>query len=151
MAPITASAPKMTGASVELREPSLPVKLLTAGTAACVADLITFPLDTAKVRLQVNKILDFTICTDAVMSKQSCFYDFVYSESRARACLDSMRYFVKLECDVNNRTVSMRRRLVLKSEYVRTCCHARKAGPTCRKGDTISLRNILPFTGLNTT
>ena len=28
-------------------------KLLCAGTAACIADLLTFPLDTAKVRLQV--------------------------------------------------------------------------------------------------
>ena len=34
--------------------PGLPVQLLTAGSAACVADLITFPLDTAKVRLQVQ-------------------------------------------------------------------------------------------------
>ncbi|XP_065073635.1 dicarboxylate carrier SLC25A8-like [Ochlerotatus camptorhynchus] len=33
---------------------SVPVKLLTAGTAACWADFITFPLDTAKVRLQVQ-------------------------------------------------------------------------------------------------
>jgi len=32
---------------------SVPVQLLTAGTAACIADLVTFPLDTAKVRLQV--------------------------------------------------------------------------------------------------
>lgn len=31
----------------------LAVKLLTAGTAACIADLVTFPLDTAKVRMQV--------------------------------------------------------------------------------------------------
>ena len=31
-----------------------PVQLLTAGTAACIADLITFPLDTVKVRLQVQ-------------------------------------------------------------------------------------------------
>ncbi|XP_046464220.1 mitochondrial uncoupling protein 2-like [Daphnia pulex] len=54
MAPITASAPKMTGGSIELREPSLPVKLLTAGSAACVADLFTYPLDTAKVRLQIQ-------------------------------------------------------------------------------------------------
>ena len=30
------------------------VKLLTAGTAACVADFASFPLDTAKVRLQVS-------------------------------------------------------------------------------------------------
>jgi len=34
--------------------PGLAVQLLTAGSAACVADLITFPLDTAKVRLQVQ-------------------------------------------------------------------------------------------------
>lgn len=33
---------------------SAPVKFIGAGTAACIADLITFPLDTAKVRLQVN-------------------------------------------------------------------------------------------------
>lgn len=31
------------------------VRLLTAGTAACIADFATFPLDTAKVRLQVNR------------------------------------------------------------------------------------------------
>lgn len=30
------------------------MKFLTAGTAACIADLATFPLDTAKVRMQVN-------------------------------------------------------------------------------------------------
>lgn len=30
------------------------VKMLTAGTSACFADFMTFPLDTAKVRLQVN-------------------------------------------------------------------------------------------------
>jgi solute carrier family 25 uncoupling protein 8/9 len=30
------------------------VKFLTAGTAACVADAVSFPLDTAKVRLQVS-------------------------------------------------------------------------------------------------
>lgn len=38
-------------------EPSLPglgVQLLTAGTAACLADIVTFPLDTLKVRLQVQ-------------------------------------------------------------------------------------------------
>lgn len=33
---------------------SLGLKLLTAGTAACIADLATFPLDTAKVRMQVS-------------------------------------------------------------------------------------------------
>ena len=34
--------------------PPLGVKMLSAGAAACIADLITFPLDTAKVRLQVD-------------------------------------------------------------------------------------------------
>lgn len=38
----------------ETLQASVPVKLLTAGTAACWADFITFPLDTAKVRLQVQ-------------------------------------------------------------------------------------------------
>ncbi|KAG7282667.1 hypothetical protein CRUP_017593 [Coryphaenoides rupestris] len=34
--------------------PSATIKFFGAGTAACVADLITFPLDTAKVRLQIQ-------------------------------------------------------------------------------------------------
>lgn len=34
--------------------PSAAVKFFGAGTAACIADLVTFPLDTAKVRLQVK-------------------------------------------------------------------------------------------------
>ena len=37
-----------------VKTPGLAIQLLTAGTAACVADIITFPLDTTKVRLQVN-------------------------------------------------------------------------------------------------
>ncbi|XP_012250959.2 mitochondrial uncoupling protein 2-like [Athalia rosae] len=32
---------------------SLGMKLITAGTAACIADLATFPLDTTKVRMQI--------------------------------------------------------------------------------------------------
>lgn len=32
---------------------SFPVQLMTAGVSACFADFLTFPLDTAKVRLQV--------------------------------------------------------------------------------------------------
>lgn len=35
--------------------PSAAVKFVGAGAAACIADLLTFPLDTAKVRLQVKK------------------------------------------------------------------------------------------------
>uniref|UniRef100_UPI00398E3FFE mitochondrial brown fat uncoupling protein 1 n=1 Tax=Pristiophorus japonicus TaxID=55135 RepID=UPI00398E3FFE len=34
--------------------PTPGVQFLSAGTAACIADLITFPLDTAKVRLQIQ-------------------------------------------------------------------------------------------------
>ncbi|XP_043929317.1 mitochondrial brown fat uncoupling protein 1-like isoform X3 [Protopterus annectens] len=34
--------------------PTVTVKFLGAGTAACIADLVTFPLDTAKVRLQIQ-------------------------------------------------------------------------------------------------
>jgi solute carrier family 25 uncoupling protein 8/9 len=34
--------------------PGLAMQLATAGVAACIADLITFPLDTTKVRLQVQ-------------------------------------------------------------------------------------------------
>ncbi|KAM8853748.1 dicarboxylate carrier UCP2-like [Synchiropus picturatus] len=34
--------------------PSVGIKVVSAGTAGCVADLVTFPLDTAKVRLQIQ-------------------------------------------------------------------------------------------------
>lgn len=36
------------------------MKLLSAGTAACIADLATFPLDTAKVRMQVTKYVSIS-------------------------------------------------------------------------------------------
>lgn len=39
--------------------PSAAVKFVGAGTAACIADLFTFPLDTAKVRLQVRTAFFF--------------------------------------------------------------------------------------------
>lgn len=43
---------------VGLKPPEVPptaaVKFFSAGTAACIADIFTFPLDTAKVRLQVQ-------------------------------------------------------------------------------------------------
>ncbi|XP_059731856.1 mitochondrial brown fat uncoupling protein 1 isoform X2 [Bos taurus] len=37
--------------------PTMAVKIFSAGVAACVADIITFPLDTAKVRLQVGSAI----------------------------------------------------------------------------------------------
>ncbi|KAG5844904.1 hypothetical protein ANANG_G00133110 [Anguilla anguilla] len=45
---------KMVGLKPSDVPPSLGVKVLSAGTAACIADLVTFPLDTAKVRLQIQ-------------------------------------------------------------------------------------------------
>lgn len=50
--------------------PSAAVKFVGAGTAACIADLLTFPLDTAKVRLQVG-----TPCANAVFCMESRDYD----------------------------------------------------------------------------
>ncbi|XP_035536667.1 mitochondrial uncoupling protein 2-like [Morone saxatilis] len=41
------------GRSADLA-PTAAVKVFSAGTAGCVADLVTFPLDTAKVRLQIQ-------------------------------------------------------------------------------------------------
>lgn len=35
-------------------QPTMGVKIFSAGVSACLADIITFPLDTAKVRLQVE-------------------------------------------------------------------------------------------------
>lgn len=40
--------------SAHRQEPTVGVKFISAGTAACIADIITFPLDVAKVRLQVS-------------------------------------------------------------------------------------------------
>lgn len=44
----------MTGTTAAELAPSVAGKIFSAGTAACVADLVTFPLDTAKVRLQIQ-------------------------------------------------------------------------------------------------
>jgi len=49
-----ATATTTSGGGGNLVQPGIGVQLLTAGSAACVADLLTFPLDTAKVRLQVQ-------------------------------------------------------------------------------------------------
>ncbi|TNM85046.1 hypothetical protein fugu_009224 [Takifugu bimaculatus] len=45
---------KMVGMKAPDVVPSAAVKFFGAGTAACIADLVTFPLDTAKVRLQIQ-------------------------------------------------------------------------------------------------
>lgn len=49
---------------------SLGTKLLTAGTSACIADALTFPLDTAKVRLQVINLIN----KNNFKTKKNIFY-----------------------------------------------------------------------------
>ncbi|GAA6225788.1 mitochondrial uncoupling protein 2-like [Lates japonicus] len=44
----------MVGGGTADLAPTVAVKVFSAGTAGCVADLVTFPLDTAKVRLQIQ-------------------------------------------------------------------------------------------------
>ncbi|XP_055951927.1 dicarboxylate carrier SLC25A8-like [Argiope bruennichi] len=44
----------MVGLPALRQEPTVGVKFVSAGTAACIADMITFPLDVAKVRLQIQ-------------------------------------------------------------------------------------------------
>ena len=58
--------------------PGLAVQLLTAGSAACVADLITFPLDTAKVRLQV---INLELILDIHVSMKFSKTPFQYSKN----------------------------------------------------------------------
>nr|CAD7603689.1 unnamed protein product [Timema genevievae] len=57
--------------NMKLADNELPLgyKLLTAGVSACIADLTTFPLDTAKVRLQVNTSSIFTRSSIKVVLK----------------------------------------------------------------------------------
>ena len=42
------------------RIPGIGIQLLTAGSAACFADLVTFPLDTVKVRQQIQSNVAFS-------------------------------------------------------------------------------------------
>ncbi|KAH0625281.1 hypothetical protein JD844_033738 [Phrynosoma platyrhinos] len=49
--------------------PTATVKFVGAGTAACIADLITFPLDTAKVRLQIQGEKKQAVATRAAQYK----------------------------------------------------------------------------------
>lgn len=50
----TAVTSTMVGLKPSDVPPPLGVKMASAGAAACIADIVTFPLDTAKVRLQVS-------------------------------------------------------------------------------------------------
>ncbi|XP_065760547.1 mitochondrial brown fat uncoupling protein 1 isoform X4 [Muntiacus reevesi] len=47
--------------------PTMAVKIFSAGVAACVADMITFPLDTAKVRLQVGSAIQGECLTSSAI------------------------------------------------------------------------------------
>lgn len=62
--------------------PTAAVKFVGAGTAACIADLVTFPLDTAKVRLQVSSLMTQTIfilfcCCSKLMHEGNTWYSLV--------------------------------------------------------------------------
>lgn len=50
------------------------VKLVSAGTGACLADVVTFPLDTTKVRLQVS----YNIPILKLFKKSIIIYLFIY-------------------------------------------------------------------------
>lgn len=51
---LTPAVVNMVGLKPSDVPPPLGVKMASAGAAACIADIVTFPLDTAKVRLQVS-------------------------------------------------------------------------------------------------
>lgn len=51
--PLIPAVENMVGLKPSDVPPPLGVKMASAGAAACIADIVTFPLDTAKVRLQV--------------------------------------------------------------------------------------------------
>ena len=55
MAPTSTKLPNTAVNKGSAPEPTIAVKFLGAGLAACFGDLVTFPLDTAKVRLQVGQ------------------------------------------------------------------------------------------------
>lgn len=44
-------------ASVPVVQPTLGVKFISAGVGGCIAELLTLPLDTAKVRLQIRNVM----------------------------------------------------------------------------------------------
>lgn len=55
--------------------PTAAVKIFSAGAAGCVADLVTFPLDTAKVRLQV-RIHSLPVISHKELSLSVCVVSF---------------------------------------------------------------------------
>lgn len=61
----------------------LAVKFLTAGTAACVADAASFPLDTAKVRLQVSLCVGVRMCVCVCVQIRKTKYVFVSCQQNA--------------------------------------------------------------------
>ncbi|XP_015924992.1 dicarboxylate carrier UCP2 [Parasteatoda tepidariorum] len=62
----------MVGLSAPIKEPTVGVKFVSAGVAACVADMITFPLDVAKVRLQIQGE-GISAANSAMASKRGMF------------------------------------------------------------------------------
>jgi len=65
------------------KDTPLAVKFLTAGTAACVADAVTFPLDTAKVRLQVSLCAGVCVCVCVYVQIRKTKYVFLSCQQNA--------------------------------------------------------------------
>ncbi|XP_064490348.1 dicarboxylate carrier SLC25A8-like [Ornithodoros turicata] len=82
---------------------SLTVKLVGAGSAACIADLMTFPLDVAKVRLQIQgeglkagaakqyRGVFGTIATIAKKEGPRCLYNGLVPGLQRQACFATVR------------------------------------------------------------
>lgn len=65
--------------------PSAAVKFVGAGTAACIADLFTFPLDTAKVRLQVRTVFFVFISTSNCSVADPHIWDYRFDKHEKKS------------------------------------------------------------------
>lgn len=89
--------------ATKAREHSLTVKLVGAGSAACIADVMTFPLDVAKVRLQIQgegtrpgaaaqyRGVFGTILTIAKKEGPRCLYNGIVPGLQRQACFATVR------------------------------------------------------------
>ncbi len=84
----------------ESRQPTLGVKMMSAGLAACWADMVTFPLDVAKVRLQVRSCPRDALSSRFYVQFACCnFTDlFLLYNARIRQLCRSLLYSISVEC-----------------------------------------------------
>lgn len=87
--PVTAIG-NMVGLKPSDVPPPLGVKMASAGAAACIADIVTFPLDTAKVRLQVHcehELQQLLIYCSALKDTRWCLHYWWSSHVESRELL----------------------------------------------------------------